>query len=383
MAIALPPRVEVAVVGAGAAGLGVAGALRGRGVDCLILERSGAVGTSWRRRYDGLRLNTVRWMSGQPGMVIPREAGRWPGRESFVDYLERYAGRHRLDVRTKVAVRRIDRAPGDWRLTTSHGELAARFVVVATGYDHTPKLPDWSGREDFAGRLIHSSEYHRPEPFAGSRVLVVGMGNTGTEVAVQLLEGGAAAVAVSMRTPPNFVRRETGGVPVTPMARAGDFAPEWLVDRFGDVTQRRLFGDLAAHGIPPAPWGLGTEIRVRGLGPTVDSGFVSAVKEGRIELVSAVERFDGAEVVCAGGRRLEPDAVIAATGYDRGLGPLVGHLGVLTASGMPHAIAGRPHPATPGLYFNGYLRPLVGQLPAMARTSRRIARDIAAVRRRR
>ena len=104
---------------------------------------------------------------------------------------------------------------------------------------------------------------------------------------------------------------------------------------------------------------------------------------GRIELAGAVERFEGPDVVLADATRRRPDVVIAATGYHQGLAELVGHLGVLEPSGMPRAIQGEPHPTAPDLYFNGYVHPLGGQLPTMARTSRRIARHIAAVRRRR
>ena len=116
---------------------------------------------------------------------------------------------------------------------------------------------------------------------------------------------------------------------------------------------------------------------MRGLGATLDRGFVTALKAGRLKLVSAVERFDGADVVLADGERIQPHVVIAATGYRHGLEPLVGHLGVLLPSGRPAACKGGSHPDASGLYFNGYWLPLSGQLPAMRRTSRRIARAIA------
>ena len=242
---------EVAVVGGGPAGLGVAGALKRWGIGAVVLEREGVVGSSWRRRYDGLRLNTVRGMSGQPGLAIPRGAGRWPARDAFVAYLEHYAEHHALDVRTGVAVARVDSVDGGWRLATSEGELTSRFAVVATGYDCTPKLPTWPGREGFTGRLIHSADYHNPSPFLGERVLVVGAGNTGTEVAAQLAGAGAAAVTVSMRTPPNFVQREIRSVPITPFARLADLSPAPVVDLVGAVAQRWTFGDLALFGLPP------------------------------------------------------------------------------------------------------------------------------------
>ena len=141
--------------------------------------------------------------------------------------------------------------------------------------------------------------------------------------------------------------------------------------------QRLAWGDLSPYGMPRSPYGVATELRVRGLGATLDRGFVAALKAGRLKLVSAVERFDGADVVLADGERIQPQVVIAATGYGHGLEPLVGHLGVLLPSGRPAAYKGGSHPDASGLYFNGYWLPLSGQLPAMRRSSRRIARAIA------
>lgn len=374
-------RVEAAVIGGGAAGLGAAAALRRRGIGAVVLERS-RIGESWRRRYDGLRLNTVRWMSGLPGMRIPRAAGRWPTRDQFIAYLERYAERQRLDVRSGVTVRRVDRDDGGYRLETSDGELEARFVVVATGYDHTPRVPDWPGRDSFRGELIHASSYTTSDPFRARHVLVVGVGNTGSELAVDLARGEAASVRVSMRTPPNILRRDIFGVPATVLALLGERQPERITDANGFLLQRLLWGDLEPHGLPRAPLGLATELRVRGLGATVDDGFVAAVKDGRLELVPAVECFEGAAVVLRGGRRVEPEVVIAATGYSHGLEPLVGHLGVLLPSGRPAVLGGKSDPRAPGLYFNGYWLPLRGQLPAMKKSSRDIARAAARERRR-
>jgi putative flavoprotein involved in K+ transport len=374
--------VEAAVIGAGPAGLGAAAALKRRGIEPVVVEQAAAVGESWRRRYDALRLNTVRWMSGLPGMGIPRAAGRWPSRDDFVAYLEQYQVHQGLEVRTGVTVERVDRAGGGYLLRTSAGDVAARFVVVAAGYDHTPHVPEWPGRETFTGSLIHSSRYQNPRPFRGKHVLVVGVGNTGSELAVDLLRGGAASVRVSMRTPANILTREIFGVPSTLMARFSERQPAATTDRTGFLLQRLLWGDLEPHGIPRAPYGIATELRVKGLGPVVDDGFVSAVKERELELVPAVEGFEGAEVLLRGGKRVGPDVVIAATGYRQGLEPLVGHLGVLDSAGRPAMLRGRAHPSAPGLYFNGYWLPLRGQMPAMKQTSRAIARDVARARRR-
>jgi putative flavoprotein involved in K+ transport len=367
---------EVVVIGAGAAGLGVAAALQRRGIeDVIVLERAGAVASSWRGRYDGLRLNTVRRLSGLPREPIPSEAGTWPSREAFTSYLADVAKRRRLDVRLGVEVERIDRGKGHWRLLTSAGTLQSRSVVVATGYDRVPRVPDWPGRDTFTGELLHGSAFRNPEPYRDRDVLVVGAGNTGTEIATRLV-GTAVRVRVSFRTPVNIMPPTFLGVPATLLARMSETAPAALVDRTSFLMQRLSWGDLSRYGMPRSPYGVATELRVRGLGATLDRGFVAALKAGRLELVSAVERFDGADVVLADGERIQPQVVIAATGYGHGLESLVGHLGVLLPSGRPAAWKGGSHPDASGLYFNGYWLPLSGQLPAMRRSTRRIARAI-------
>jgi glycine/D-amino acid oxidase-like deaminating enzyme len=370
------PDHEALVVGAGVAGLSAAAELRRRGVRALVLERAEGVGSSWEGRYDGLRLNTFRWHSSPLHSRIPRSAGRWPSREALVEHLREYARRERVGIEFGTAVRRIDRAPGGYEVETSAGRRPARFVVVATGYDHAPSIPDWPGADGFEGELVHAGEYRNPSPFVGRDTLVVGAGNTGTEIAVHLHRVGAGRVRMAVRTPPNIVPLELFGIPITYLARLGELAPEPIVNLAGSLLQRWAWGDLAPHGLQRAPYGIGTELRLKGLGPVADRGFVAALKAGRIELMPAVDRFDGADVVLTGGRRIRPEVVIAATGYRMGLEPLVGHLGVLGPSGRPVCIRGEAHPAAPGLHFNGYWLPLSGELPAMRRTTRRIGAEI-------
>lgn len=377
---------EAVVIGGGPAGLGAAGALKRRAIEPLVLERAPAVGEAWRQRYDGLRLNTVSWMSGLPGMRIPRRYGRWPTRDEYVSYLEQYAAEQRLDVRTGTSVRRVDRAEIGYRVRTEGDSIGARYVVVATGYDHSPRIPDWPGREGFDGEVIHSSAFQNAMPFAGRHVLVVGLGNSGLEIAVQLLEADSASVSVSIRSAPNIGRREIFGVPGTVFASVGAgmsaVGLTGLVDRGGSLVQRLLWGDLRSLGIPPPPYGVGTEMKVKGLGPVADCGFIDALREGQLRVVPALEGFEGDEAVLRDGERLRPDAVIAATGYGRGLEALVGHLGVLGRGGLPEVTGGQSHPLAPGLYFNGYRLPLPGVLPAMRRSSVEIAKAIVRDRRR-
>lgn len=374
------PQEPVYVIGAGPGGLAVAATLRARGVRAVVLEKSGSVGTSWRGHYDRLRLHTTRRLSGLPGLRIPRSYGRWVARADVVRYLEAYAEKHELDVVTGVEVHRIEPAgdgTGAWTLHASGGRrLTGRAVVVATGYNHTPAVPAWPGRETYGGELVHAREYRSPEPYAGKDVLVVGVGNTGAEIAADLAGGGAARVRLAVRTAPHIVRRTTAGWPAQRTGILIRRLPPRLVDRLGAGMARLAVPDLSAHGLPRPRTGLATRARA-GAVPVQDVGLIDAVRAGKVEVVAAVEALEGAEVVLADGTRIAPDAVIAATGYHRALEPLVGHLGVLDDRGRPLARGPRCPKGHPGLYFTGFTNPISGMLRELARDAERIARRIA------
>ena len=174
---------EVLIVGAGAAGLAAAGELGRRGISAVVLERGDSVATSWRRRYDRLRLNTSRWTSNLPHARYPKAASLFPSRDQVIGYLEDYAARHNIEISSGTIVERVDRDAHHWTLTTSAGQMTAAHVIIATGHQHTPLIPAWPGREQFSGRLLHSSEYRNPREFHGADVLVVGPGCSGMEIA--------------------------------------------------------------------------------------------------------------------------------------------------------------------------------------------------------
>ena len=348
-----PAQRDVIVVGAGAAGLAVAGELKRRGVTPLLVERSEVVGASWRGRYRDLELNNDRWTARLPRSPIPRGVGRWPARDEYISYLERYVERHGLDIRFGVQVRRIDDDRCGWRVETGERSLSARYVVVCTGTDRLAELPAWRGREGFEGRLLHAAEYRAPQQFDGEDVLVVGLGTSATEIAVRLV-GSAARVRVAVRGTPNLMPAGFLGLPMPVWARIFQGAPTRLVDGLGRLVQWLGVRGLGDLGLEPAPYGVATELAIRGMGPVIDRGFLSAVRAGAVELVGAVEGFEGPEVRLADGDRFSPDAVIAATGYRPGLDEVVGHLAVLDPSGRPlkHGAEDPGHAA--GLFFCGY-----------------------------
>lgn len=367
---------QVVVIGAGPSGVAAAVSLLDRGVRPLLVDRADEVGASWRGRYDRLKLNTGRPLSHLPNRRYPKGTGIFPTRRDVAEHLDRHAREDGIELRLGTRVDRIDRLTNGWRLLTSTGEIDCAQVVVATGYEHTPVLPLWPGRETFTGELLHSSAYRNPTPFFGKRVLVVGAGSSGMEIVHDVATGGAAKTWLSIRTPPNILpRRGPCGIPsdfiATPMCRV----PPRLADVIGGLGRRICFGDLTEFGLPvPREGAFVRGARVGRAPAIVDREVVDAIRERRFEVVSGVAAIDGSTVELTSGHRLDVDAIICATGYRRGLEPLVGHLDVLDSDGVP--LVCDEIPAAPGLRFIGFLsRP--GLIGYVAGKSKRVAKSIA------
>jgi putative flavoprotein involved in K+ transport len=365
------------IVGAGAAGLAVAASLRDRGISPDVLERNSSLGAAWAGRYDSLHLHTIRWLSGLPGYPIPRSYGRWVARDDVVRYLEGYAARNGVRPELGVEVKRIDRDGDGWRLETSAGERHAPAVVVATSYSSRPYLPDWAAQSSPDQiPLVHSSEYRNPDPYRGLDVLVVGAGNSAAEIAVDLARAGVN-VSMSVRTPPNIVRRDTLGFPSQLLGIALRQVPERVMNPVSGVLRRLSVPDLGAYGLPaPAGDGFTQFLRTKTV-PILDHGFVPEVRAGRIRIVPAVRSLSDGKVELVDGSAVRPDAVIAATGYRPGLEPIVGHLGVLDDEGTPLVTGAHTLPSAPGLYFAAITVLLAGLLREIGREAKAIGDAVA------
>lgn len=367
----------VAIIGAGPSGLATAAELGRRGVRATILESSAHLAAGWRYQYDHLRLHTARELSNLPGMPIPRSYGRWVARDDMVRYLEEYAYRNELDIRLNTPVehvRRSGRGGSDWQLDTPERILTASAVVIATGRNHTPHLPDWPGAETFPGSLVHSARYQNPAPYEGRSVLVVGAGNSGAEIAVALAHHGASRVWWSVRTPPNIIppaadRWQRMGILV-------DKLPTPAADLLTTTFERACLPDLTDHGLPRASEGLYTRARRDELNPVHDRGLVEAIRRNEVQPVTSVASIDGPRVRLTDRSRIRPDSIITATGYDTDLEKLLGPAPLLDPRGLPTVRGSRNSPDAPNLYFVGFTNHPSGHLRYAGLEARAVARTV-------
>lgn len=372
---------DTVIVGAGPAGLAVGAALRRAGVPFVLLERGRRVGESWHGHYDRLQLHTPKRHSALPFRAYPPAYPRYPSRRQVLAYLDEYARAFTLRPEFGCEVRRCARgADGRWDVATDAGPdgrvYRARRVVVAAGLSRVPHVPRWPGQETFPGPVLHSRGYRTGAAFRGRRVLVVGFGNSGAEIALDLVEHGARST-LAVRGPVHVVPREFLGVPIAAWALACRPLPPRLADAVTAPALRLAVGSLAAAGLAERGGGPFAQFAAGGRTPVIDVGTLARLRRGEIAVRPGVAAFDGSDVRFADGTREPFDAVVLATGFTTGLAALLpDHAAVLDPHGRPRA-HGR-EAAVPGLYFCGYHAVATGLLREIGLEARAVGRDIAA-----
>jgi cation diffusion facilitator CzcD-associated flavoprotein CzcO len=362
---------EAIIIGAGPAGLACAATMRAKGLEVTVVDKADSVGSSWRRHYDRLHLHTDRNHSALPGMAMPRSYPRYPSRAQVVDYLESYAARFDIQPAFGTAITSLRQERGRWRADTASGDIVAPVVVVATGIASAPYHPSWPGSEAYRGVTIHSSDYRNPSPYQGKRVLVVGFGNSGGEIALDLTEAGVD-VALAVRGPVQLLPRDLLGLPILTWAILYQHLPARLVDTINAPILRLALGSFEKLGLRRAAKGPRQMIEEDGRVPMIDVGTLRKIRDGSIKLRGGIDRFTGDGVVFDDGKTGNFDAVILATGFRLDLRPLVPDLAdVFDDNGAPLA-TGRAT-AAPGLYFCGQTISPTGQLREIGLEAERIA----------
>jgi hypothetical protein len=368
---------DILVIGAGPAGLATSACLRREGLAHVVVERDGRVASAWHRHYHRLHLHTTKTHSSLPMTPWPKAAPRYPARGQVIDYLQAYAAEHRIEPRLGVTVHAVGRNADHFIVETSIGPMTPRIVVMATGYNAVPKLPSIPGMHSFDGAAIHAGAYKDAAPYRGKRTLVVGCGNSGAEIALDLAEHGVD-VAMVVRGPVHVIPRDLFGRPTQHTSILLSHLPLRLRDAIAASSTRLAVGDLSQWGIVRPAAGPNRMIEEFGRVPILDVGTIALVKQGRIRVLPAVQEIlpDGARF--AGGARHPFEAIIFATGYTPGLDQVIqGFDAIADARGRPNRFGEESGIA--GLYFVGFRNPPTGALREIALEAPRVARSIRAV----
>jgi hypothetical protein len=315
----------VCVIGAGASGLLATKNLieHGFGVDCY--DRETGIGGAWNWRHDrspvyaSAHLISSKAATQFPDFPMPDTWPDFPHHSRVLSYLERYADH--FDLRRHIwfgteVVRVEPVAQGRWDVTTrSTGGVTERThryaaVVVANGHNWSPKLPSYEGMDGYSGEVIHAGAFKDPATLRGRRVLVVGSGNTGCDIAVEAAQRAASCWHSSRRgywyAPKYLTGRPADQVnELVLAARLPVRVRQWLFHR----TLKLAVGDLRRFGLP-AP-----DHKVYETHPIVNSQLIYYLGHGRVTPVPDVARFDRHAVELVDGSRIEPDLVVLATGY--------------------------------------------------------------------
>lgn len=304
------PSGDVLIIGAGPAGLNAAYALQRAGIEYRIIERTQALAPTWQRLYPSLRLNTSRFFSQLPGRDFPWRWGMHPTARQYHRYLLAWTAEQRLKVEHGIEVHRVaPRADGAWTVETSAGIESYRAVIPATGVFDNPQLPAIEGMGRFRGEILHSRDFRHPDQVAGKRVMVVGNGPSGTDIAVAagaVAAGGACYLAI--RSGVDLRPRYPYGLPRHAWMLLGERLPPrvcvWLQRRTGAIQY-----NLGDFGVWKAPAQTGTAVGYRG------PELLNALRQGQVLPLRNPVSFSRDGATLADGETVALDVVIMATGF--------------------------------------------------------------------
>jgi cation diffusion facilitator CzcD-associated flavoprotein CzcO len=304
-------------------------------------------------------------------MAMPRSYPLYPSREQLIEYLEGYAARFDIRPVFNTTVSCIRRDGNQWRADAGQSSTSAPVVVVATGIADAPYRASWPGSDAYQGLVGHSSEYRNPVPYLGRRALVVGFGNSGGEIALDLANAGVD-VALAVRSPVQILPRDLLGFPILAWAILYQRLPARLVDSINAPILRLAVGRIEDLGLRRAAKGPRQMVEEDGRVPLIDIGTLEKIRDGSIKLYGDVDRLTSDSVVFKDGRSEKFDAIVLATGFRPDLRPLMPDVqGVLDRHGMP-LVTGRATNAS-GLYFCGQTTSPTGQLREIGIEAKRIA----------
>ncbi|OMP03438.1 Pyridine nucleotide-disulfide oxidoreductase, class-II [Corchorus capsularis] len=313
------------IIGAGPSGLAAAACLKQKGVPSLILERENCIASLWKlKTYDRLRLHLPKQFCELPFLPFPSNFPTYPTKEQFVAYLESYKDHFGLDpvFNQTVVNAEFDRKYGFWKVKTlglkqqeETTEYVSKWLIVATGENAEEVVPEIDGMDDFGGPIVHTSSYKSGGMFRDNAVLVVGCGNSGMEVCLDLCNYNARPTLVVRDSvhvlPQEMLGRSTFGLSMWLLK----WFPICLVDRFLLLVSRFMLGDTEKFGLHRPKLGPLQLKNKSGKTPVLDVGTLAMIKSGNIKVCPGIKRITHRAAEFVNGRKENFDVIILATGY--------------------------------------------------------------------
>ncbi|KAI4338118.1 hypothetical protein L6164_016467 [Bauhinia variegata] len=355
------------IVGAGPSGLAVAAGLKEQGVPFVILERANCIASLWQNRtYDRLKLHLPKQFCQLPNFPFPEDFPEYPTKFQFISYLESYAKHFGINPQFNETVQsaKYDETFGIWRVKTirsipsgsSEVEYICRWLVVATGENAEKVVPEFEGLGEFAGHVMHACDYKSGKNFTGQKVLVVGCGNSGMEVSLDLCNHNASPSMV-VRSSVHVLPREVFGkstfeLAVTLMKKL----PLWMVDKILLILARLILGNTAKFGLKRPCLGPLEYKNTAGKTPVLDIGALQKIRSGQIKVVPGIRKFSRGKVELVNGEILEIDSVILATGYRSNVPSWLKENEFFSNDGIPKNPFPNGWKGNAGLYAVGFTR---------------------------
>lgn len=352
--------VDVLVIGAGPAGIASAYYLQQAGIRYQVIDQAQQIANTWNSLYPSLRLNTTRFFSHLPGKRFPLNYGLFPTAKQYHRYLVDYVHEHRLNIQLGVTVYRIYPERGGWQVETSDGSAWYPAVISATGRFNRPYVPHIPGMETFCGRILHAQDYLGAAEFNGCRVMVVGNGPSGVDIATELgrAEGVVHPVLLAQRTGVMLRPRYPYGLPKHLWIILCERLPHRVADAILQRVNARRFEGLERIGIKTPL----TEEASSAAGGTRGHELIDVVKSGHVRPVDAPVHFYPQDIELQDGSRVVVDAVIMGTGYKAVIDEYFHEPVARDNQGWPMRLEGHPHrqdtgkrqiAGYPGLYLVG------------------------------
>lgn len=299
---------DVLVIGAGPAGVNAAYALKKAGIDYRVIDRAPIVASTWASLYPSLTLNTSRFFSHMPEHRFPLNFGMFASAKQYHSHVVDFVNEQHINIDFGIDVYRVAPEKGLWKVETSAGIETYKTVISATGVFNNPQMPIIKGMDVFEGEIMHSQGFRHPDQVKNKRLLVVGNGPSGIDIAVASGDVAQGASYLSIRTGVDLRPQYPYGMHPHGWMLVGKLLPphrcDWLMKEVS-----KLKYNVEDFGLIPAPPNDGTSTGYRG------PELLNAIRDGRLIAVKHPLCFDKGGTQLADGRYLEVDMVIMATGY--------------------------------------------------------------------